>query len=57
MTLACEDANSNLVEVVTIADVDLMLRIMLADLGAVLKLNFCSEFEHKGFEIEAQARF
>ena len=49
-TLACENANSKLVEVVT-------------DLGAevwVIKLNFGSDFEHKvwsGFEVEIQARF
>ena len=49
-TLACENANSKLVEVVT-------------DLGAevwVIKLNFGSDFEHKvwsRFEVEFQAIF
>ena len=50
MTLACEDANSKLVKVVTVDDVDAedhvgnsLLQIL------VLKLNFCSDFEHKGW--------
>ena len=49
MTLACEDANSNLVEVVTVADVDDEDRV-----GNILlqiwKLTFGpSDFEHKGW--------
>ena len=44
MTLACKNANSKLVEVVTVADVDDEL---VADL--VIKLDFCSDFEHKGW--------
>ena len=52
VTMACEDAHSKLVEVVTVADVE-MLRIVLATVccrfgscGLVIKLNFCSDFEH-----------
>ena len=53
MTLACEDANSKLVEVVTVADVDVEKRI---DEGLVqfwklrnllIKFHFCSDFDHK----------
>ena len=54
ITLACEDANSKLVEVVTLADVNDEKRVgdghFVADLEAevlVIKLNFCSDFEHK----------
>ena len=56
VTLACEDGNSKLVEVVTVVDVDDEMRIVLAtvccrfgSLGMVIKLNFCSDFEHKGW--------
>ena len=52
VTLACEDAYSKLVEVVTVADVsdedcvgNSLLQIW--KLGLVKKLNFCSDFEHK----------
>ena len=52
MTLACEDGNSKLVEVVTIADVNdedhvgnSLLQIWKR--GLVIELNFCSDFEHK----------
>ena len=46
MTLACDDAYSILVEVVTFADVDDENRVgKIAYL--VIKLNFCSDFEHK----------
>ena len=52
MTLACEDANSKLVDVVTVADVDdkdcignSMLQIWKLRFGH--KANFCSDFEHK----------
>ena len=59
MTLACEDANSKLVEVVTVADVDTedhvgnsLLHIWELTFGhkgklLVIKVNFCSDFEHK----------
>ena len=65
MTLACEDANSKLVEVVTVADVDSEDHVgnsvlQIWELTFFLKLNFCSDFEHKvwsRFEVEAQARF
>ena len=47
MTLACEDANSNLVEVLTFADVDAEDR----DGNSLLQiwLIFCSDFEHKAW--------
>ena len=53
MTLACEDANLELVEVVTVADVDdenrvgnICCRFGLRRL--LLKLHFCSDFKSKG---------
>ena len=65
MTLACEDVNSKLVEVVTVVDVDdevcvgnSLLQIWELRFGH--KLNFRSDFEHKvgqDFEVKAQARF
>ena len=52
MTLACEDVNSKLVEVVTVVDVtaekrfdDSLVQIWKRKFGN--KLNFCSDFEHK----------
>ena len=64
VTLACEDANSKLVEVVTVADVYDKDRVgnslfQIWKRGLVIKLNFCSDFEHFGqdFEVEVQARF
>ena len=48
VTLACKDANSKLVEVVTVANVndeDCVDKILLQTL--VIKPNFCSDFEHK----------
>ena len=52
MALACEDANSKLVEVVTVADVDdenrvgnSLLQIWKLKFGH--KAKFCSDFEHK----------
>ena len=52
MTLACEDGNSKLVEVVTVVDVDdekrvdnSLLQIWKVKFG--LKLSFCSDFEDK----------
>ena len=54
VTLACEDANSELVEVVTVADVDSedhvgnsLLKIWELTLGPKSKL--FSDFEHKGW--------
>ena len=54
MTLTCEDANSKLVEAVTVADVDAEDHVgnsllQIWELTFVLKLNFCSDFEHKGW--------
>ena len=52
VTLSCEDANSKLVEVVTVADVDdedrvanSLLQIWKLRFG--LKLNFCADFKYK----------
>ena len=54
VTLACEDANSKLVEVVTAADVDsedyvgnILLQIWELTFGPKTKL--FSDFEHKGW--------
>ena len=65
MTLACEDAYSKLVDVVTVADVsdedcvgNSLLQIW--KLRLVKKLNFSSDFEHKfgqDFEVEFKGRF
>ena len=65
MTLAFEDVNSKLVEVVTVADVDddkrfddSFMQIWKLKFGH--KAKFCSDFEHKvyrEFEIEVQAKF
>ena len=65
MALACEDTNSKLVEVVTVADVDAedyvcksLLQIWELTFGP--NSNFCSDFEHKAwsiFEVTVQARF
>ena len=58
------NAYSKLVEVVNVADVsgedcfdNSLLQIWKR--GLVIKLNFCSDFEHfdLDFEVEAQARF
>ena len=45
----CEDANSKLVDVVTVADDDHVGNNLLQiwKLRMVKKLNFCSDFEHK----------
>ena len=59
MTLACEDANSKLVvvvniasEVVTVANVDaedhVGNNLLIWELAFGHKVNFCSDFEHKG---------
>ena len=52
MTLACEDANSKLVEVLTVAHVDAedhvgnsLLQILKLRFGHEVK--FCSDFEHR----------
>ena len=65
MTLAFEDANSKLVEVDTVADVDdedrignSLLQILKLRFGHEVK--FCSDFEHRvgqDFEVEVQATF
>ena len=49
MTLACEDANSKLVEVADVDDEDHVGPSLLQiwELMFVIKLNFCSDFEHK----------
>ena len=51
MTLACEDGNSKLVEVVTVVDVDDEKRVGNSLLQIwklkLKKVNFCFEFEHK----------
>ena len=52
MTLACEDAYSKLVDVATVADVSDEDRVgnsllQIWELRLVIKLNFCSDFEHK----------
>ena len=68
MTLACEDGNSKLVEVVTVVEVNdekrvdnSLVQIWKVNFG--LKLRFCSDFEDKvsrfvqDFEVDVQARF
>ena len=56
MTLACEDANSNLVDVVTITDDDRvgnnLLPIWTLRFGQTLSTRFGQDFE-----VELQARF
>ena len=51
MPLACEDSNSKLVEVVTVADEDSVGNnlLQISKLRFGQKLNFCSDFEHKGW--------
>ena len=53
MTLRCEDADSKLVEVVPVADVDAEDHVgnslLILELTFGLKLNFCSDFEQKGW--------
>ena len=56
MTLACGDANSKLVEVVTVADVDAMKRVddslvQIWKLKFGHKVNFGSDFEHDVWSI------
>ena len=46
MTLACEDANSKLVDVVTVADVDDEDRVGNTLLHISKLRFFCSDFEH-----------
>ena len=51
MTLACEDANSKLVELITVADVVAEKRfddslVQISKLK-VIKSNSCPDFEHK----------
>ena len=52
MTLACEDANSKLVEIVTVADVDEEDRVgnsllQISELRLGQKATLISDFEHK----------
>ena len=52
MTLECEDANSKLVDVVTVVDVDdedhvSNSLLQIKELRFRHNLNFCSDFEHK----------
>ena len=49
VTLACEDANSKLVEVVTVANVP---RFLSWSLVTIVPLMFC-----RGYEIEPESRF
>jgi len=68
VTLACEDDNSKLVEVVTVVEVDdekrvdnSLVQIWKVNFGR--KVKFCSDFEDKvsrfvqDFEVDVQARF
>ena len=65
MTLACEDANSKLVEVVTVADVDAkkhfddsLVQIWQLKFGNKLNVfETLSKRFGKDFEVEVQARF
>ena len=68
MTLACEDDNSKLVEVVTVAQVDDEIRVdnSFVQIWKVKfdhHLSFCSDFEHKvsrfgqDFEVGSWSRF
>ena len=50
MTLACEDVNSKLVEVVTVADVEDRVGnslLQIWELRFAPEARFCSDFEHK----------
>ena len=62
MTVACEDDNSKLVEVVTIADVDAEdhvgnILLQIWELTFDPKAKFLFRLWAQGFEIEVQARF
>ena len=66
MTLSCEDDNSKLVDVVTVAHVDDEKRVdnsLVQVFSLVIKSSFCSDFEHKysrsgqDIEVDVQARF
>ena len=49
VTLACEDGNSKLVEVVTVVEVDDEKRVdnsLVQVCSFVIKSSFCSDFEH-----------
>ena len=59
MTLACEDANSKLVEFITDADVDAEKRVE-DSLVQIWKLKFVQTLSTKlgqDYKVEAQARF
>ena len=49
--MACEDANSKLVEIDTVADVDAEDHVgnSLLIWEMTFGLNFCSDFKHKGW--------
>ena len=66
MTGACEDDNSKLVDVVTVAHVDDEKRVdnsLVQVCSLVIKSSFCSDFEHnysrfgQDIEVDVQARF
>ena len=64
MTLACEDANSKLVEIVTVADVDAedhvgnsLLQIWELTFGPKTFVQTLSTRFGQDFEVEVQARF
>ena len=65
MTLACEDTNSKLVDIVTVANVDNEDRVgnsllQIWELRFGHKAKFFSDFQHNvwsGFEVGVQARF
>ena len=60
--MACEDANSKLVEVVTVANVDAEKRVRcrFGSRSLVIRLNFVQTLSTRlsqDFEVEVQARF
>ena len=62
MTLACKDANSKLVEVVTVADVDAERSVddsvvQTWKLKFGHKARFCLDFEHKSFKLKFKRNF
>ena len=62
MSLACDDGNSKLVEVVTIADVDAEdhvgnISLQIWELTFGPKAKFCSDFEHKGLKLKFRQDF
>ena len=61
VTLAYEDANSKLVDIITVFDEDRVSNSLLQiwEMRFGHKAEFCSDFEHPGqdFKVEVQARF